>query len=76
MSKNDRHVVKDGDHWAVRARGAQRASVRADTQAQAQQAANRIVENAGGGEVIVHGVDGKIREKNTIGKSDPYPPAG
>ena len=28
----------------------------------------------GGGEVRIHGTDGKIRNSNTIGKPDPNPP--
>lgn len=73
---NRRHVVpgKDGG-WDIKAPGAQRSSGHADTQKQAQDRAREIVRNAGGGEVVTHGRDGKIRDSDTIRPgSDPYPP--
>jgi Uncharacterized protein conserved in bacteria (DUF2188) len=70
-----RHVVKDGDDWVVRKPGAERASARLDTQREADQRAAEILRNAGGGERITHGVDGKIRSKDTIAPgNDPNPP--
>ena len=70
-----RHVVKDGDDWVVRKPGAERASARLDTQRAADQRAAEILRNAGGGERITHGVDGKIRSKDTIAPgNDPNPP--
>ena len=70
-----RHVVKDGDDWVVRKPGADRASARLRTQREADRRAAEILRNAGGGERVTHGVDGKIRSKDTIppGK-DPNPP--
>jgi hypothetical protein len=75
---SDRHVVpaKDGG-WDVRAPHARRASAHADTQADAIDRGCAIVHNAGGGELLIHGRDGKIRQKDTIEPgNDPYPPAG
>ena len=70
-----RHVVKDGDDWVVRKPGAERASARLDTQREADQRAAEILRNVGGGERITHGVDGKIRSKDTIVPgNDPNPP--
>jgi hypothetical protein len=70
-----RHVVKDGDDWVVRKPGAQRASARLDTQSEADQRAAEILRNAGGGERITHGVNGRIRSKDTIAPgNDPNPP--
>ncbi|MDQ5821105.1 MAG: DUF2188 domain-containing protein [Actinomycetota bacterium] len=70
-----RHVVKDGDDWIVKKPGADRASARRDTQREADQRAAEILRNAGGGERITHGVDGKIRSKDTIAPgNDPNPP--
>lgn len=70
-----RLVVKDGDGWVVRKPGAQRASARLDTQREAHRRAAEILRNAGGGERITHGVDGRIRSKDTIAPgNDPYPP--
>lgn len=46
--------------------GGSRASAHTDTQAEAISRAREIVGNAGGGEVTIHGRDGKIREKDTV----------
>lgn len=67
MSKpNSRHIVKRGDDWAVVKPGASRASATAPTQAQAQARARQILGNDGGGEMLTHGIDNKIRAKDTI----------
>jgi hypothetical protein len=62
--------------WDAVKDGAKRASSHHDKQAEAHKAANRYAENSGGGEVRIHGRDGKIRDTTTIGKSDPFPPRG
>jgi hypothetical protein len=76
--KNSRHVVpnpKGG--WDVEKPGANRASAHTDTQKDAIQRASEIVHNSGGGEVRIHGRDGRIRDSNTIVPgNDPYPPKG
>lgn len=70
-----RHVVKDGDDWVVRKPGAERVSSRHDTQREADRRAAELIGNAGGGERITHGVDGRIRSKDTIPPArDPNPP--
>jgi hypothetical protein len=77
MSKdNDRHVVPNPDGgWDVKAPGADRASGHFDTQADAQDRAREIVQNVGGGEVVTHGQDGRIRDSDTIAPgNDPFPP--
>lgn len=77
MSKDsDRHVVpKSGGGWDVKAPNADRASSHHDTQAEALDRAREIVQNAGGGEVVTHGRDGRIRDSDTIAPgSDPFPP--
>jgi hypothetical protein len=75
MGNNDRHVVKDDDGWAVRKPGSSRASAKADTQAEAINRARKIVQNVGGGEVKIHGRDGKIRDSDTVPPgNDPNPP--
>lgn len=73
---NDRHVVPNPDGgWDVRKEDAQRTSAHADTQADAIARARDIVHNAGGGEVVIHGRDGAIRDKDTIPPgNDPNPP--
>jgi hypothetical protein len=74
-----RHIVRDpetGD-WRVVAPHSERASAVLPTQAEAYDRAREILENAGGGEAVVHDRHGQIREKNTIPPAkDPYPPAG
>ena len=68
---------KDKDDWSATKAGASRASARADTQDEAVQAANDFARNSGGGEVNIHRKDNnQIRDKNTIGKDDPFPPKG
>lgn len=67
MGKNDRHVVKNPQGgWDVKAPGADRASANERTQADAERRAKEIVGNVGGGEVVIHGRDGRIRDKNTV----------
>jgi hypothetical protein len=75
-SSNNRHVVpntKGG--WDVKAPGAKRASAHTPTQPQARQRAKEIVSNHGGGEVRIHGKDGRIRDSDTVAPGrDPNPP--
>lgn len=78
VQKGSRDVVpnpKGG--WDVKRPGAERASSHHDTQAEAIDRGREIVHNAGGGELRIHGKDGKIRDSNTIAPgNDPYPPRG
>lgn len=73
---SDRHVVPNpAGGWDVQKPGAGRASTHHDTQAEAIGRAREIVGNAGGGEVVVHGRDGKIRDSDTVAPGrDPFPP--
>ncbi len=77
MSNNNRrHVTPDPDGgWNVTAPGATRRSAHTDTQAQAVDRARDIVRNAGGGEVVIHGRDGRVRDSDTVFPgNDPNPP--
>lgn len=76
VKANNRHVVPSRDGgWDVRAPHARRASAHADTQAEAARRAREIVGNLGGGEVIIHGRDGRIRDSDTVAPgNDPFPP--
>lgn len=71
-----RHVVpnpKGG--WDVKAPGASRASAHTRTQAAAEARAKQILGNAGGGEAVIHGRDGHIRDSDTVAPgNDPNPP--
>ncbi|WP_407341948.1 DUF2188 domain-containing protein [Pengzhenrongella phosphoraccumulans] len=59
-------VYKDGDAWKAKRDDASRASSSHDTQADAVSAARGYLGNQGGGELKIHGTDGKIRAKDTI----------
>lgn len=73
-NRRRRHVVKRPDgRWANKAEGARRAASVHGTQAEAVDAARKVARNAGGGEVIIHAADGRIRDADTIGH-DPSPP--
>jgi len=73
---NDRHVVPNPDGgWDVKGPGAGRASSHHDLQADAERRAKEIVGNLGGGEVRIHGRDGRIRDSDTVAPArDPNPP--
>ena len=72
----ERHVVQRPDgSWATVAHHADRASAVHSTQADAIDRAKEIVDNAGGGEVRIHGRDGSIRDSVTVSPgNDPCPP--
>jgi hypothetical protein len=76
MAKGDVHVVwrDDDSKWAVEKEGISRASSLHDTKESAAMAGreNAINERS---ELLIHGKDGKIQERNTY-KQDPYPPRG
>jgi hypothetical protein len=75
-STNRRHVVPNpSGGWDVVRGHAERRSAHASTQAQALDRARKIVSNLGGGEVVTHGKDGRIRDSDTIPQGkDPFPP--
>ncbi len=78
MSKpTDRHVVPNSKGgWDVVAPNSNRASSHLDTQRDAIDRAREIVENLGGGEVVIHRPSGQIRDSDTVPHgNDPYPPA-
>ena len=76
MSKNqNQHVTPHPfGGWQVKGAGKARATVRRKTQAEAYKVAKEIAINKHS-EVIVHGKNGRIREKNSFG-NDPFPPKG
>lgn len=68
--------MSTGD-WSAKRAGASRATARFRTQADADDAARGFAKNSGGGEVRVHRKDNnQIRNTDTIGKTDPFPPRG
>ncbi len=73
MGKNQ-HIVKHPKGWAVKGAGNEKATVVTDTQAEAIKIGREIAINQQS-ELIIHGTDGKIREKNSYGNDD-FPPKG
>lgn len=71
-SKKDVHVVPHENGWATRRQGADRVGSTHDTQADAIDAARqRAIRDRA--EVVIHGRDGRIRDKDSYG-NDPNPP--
>lgn len=74
MSKRNQHVVPHPMGWAVKPARGQRASSIHTTQQQARERAREIARNQRT-EMLVHGRNGRIRERNSYGR-DPHPPTG
>ena len=71
------HVIKDGTtkSWEIKKEGASHRSGVAPTQREAEKIAKAFSHNSGGGEVRIHGLDGKIRDSDTVSPAkDPHPP--
>jgi hypothetical protein len=75
------HVTKPygADAWHITREGAGRPERTARTEAEAEKVAHELVLSSGGGELVVHtesgpNAPGVIRKKDTLGKSDPFPP--
>jgi len=74
MTGKNQHVVPHAGGWAVRGAGNSRATSVHETQSGAISQAREIARNQGS-ELLVHGRNGRIRERDSYG-SDPYPPKG
>lgn len=74
MTKRNQHVVPRNDGWAVKGAGAERATVVVNTQQEAIERARNIARYQGT-ELLIHGRDGRIRERDSHGK-DEFPPKG
>jgi hypothetical protein len=74
MSGKNQHVVPHDSGWAVKGAGNSKATSVHSTQADAIQQAREIAQNQES-EMLIHGQNGKIRERNSYG-NDPYPPKG
>lgn len=76
MPRNERHVVPNPEGgWDVKAPGADRSSSHKPTQGEAIDRAREIVGNSGGGEIVIHGRNGQIRDSDTVSPGhDPNPP--
>lgn len=62
------HVSKDKEtgRWNIQKEGGQRSSGSSNTQKEAEKLAKEYAANSGGGEVRIHGLDGKIRDSDTV----------
>lgn len=70
----NQHVVPHPDGWAVKPAGGSRATSIHRTQAEATDAARQTARNQQS-ELLIHGRDGRIRERDSHG-NDPHPPTG
>lgn len=62
------HVSKDKvtNKWNIQKEGGQKLSGSANTQKEAEKIAKQFSANSGGGEVRIHGLNGKIRDSDTV----------
>ncbi len=74
MGKSQHVTPHPKGGWQVKGAGNSKATARTTTQAEAIYIAKNIAVN-NKSELVIHGTNGKIREKNSYGK-DPYPPKG
>lgn len=75
MSKGkNQHVVKHPDGWAVKGANNSKATKVTNTQKEAIDIARGIARNQES-ELLIHGRNGRIREKDSHG-NDTYPPKG
>lgn len=74
MSGKNQHVVPHNGGWAVRGEGNSRVTSEHRTQGDAIDAGRAIAQRQHS-ELVIHGRDGKIRDKDSHGH-DPYPPKG
>lgn len=74
-NKNNHWITPKEKGWGDVREGNQRPSRVYPTQKEAFDAARESAKKEGG-EVFIQNRHGKIRERNTYGKTDPYPPKG
>ena len=74
MAGKNQHVVKRDEGWAVRGEGHTKDTSHHRTQKEAADAARQIAQNQKS-EVLIHGRDNLIRERDSYG-NDPHPPKG
>lgn len=74
--RNERHVVPNPNGgWDVKQPGKPRPTSHHETQGAAEAQAKGDLQRSGGGEAVIHGRDGRIRDKDTVAPAhDPNPP--
>lgn len=70
------HVARNQNGlWEALRENADRVSGYYSTQREAESEAKEFSANSGGGEVRIHGLDGRIRDSDTVSPAnDPFPP--
>lgn len=74
MNRNQHVTPHPNGGWQVKGAGNSKATKRTATQAEAVKIARSIAVNQKA-ELLIHGENGRIREKNSYG-NDPFPPKG
>ena len=74
MGKNQHVTHRPDGNWQVKGAGNSKATVVTSPPRDAIKVATRIARNQKS-EMLIHRLDGTIREKNSYG-NDPYPPKG
>lgn len=74
MAGKNQHVVPDSGKWTIRGAGNSRRTATYDTQREAIDRAREIARNQES-ELLIHGRNGRIRERDSYGP-DSYPPPG
>jgi len=72
MGKRNQHVVPHKKGWAVKREGSTRATKVTSIKKDAEKVARKIARNQRS-ELLIHGRDGKIQDKDSFG-NDPCPP--
>lgn len=68
VSKN-----KETGKWDIQKEKGSKSSGSANTQKEAEKIAKEYAANSGGGEVRIHGLDGKIRDSDTVAPGNESP---
>ena len=74
MGKNQHVTPHPAGGWQVKGEGNSKATVRTSTQKEAIDRARAISRNQGS-ELVIHRLNGMIRDKDSHGR-DPFPPIG
>lgn len=72
MAKKNQHVVPLGNGWAVKGEGSKKFTVITESQKDAITVAREIAKN-NKSELVIHGKDGKIRDKDNFGNDPDLP---
>lgn len=70
---NERHVVPDHGGWAVTKASNGRFDSHHATKREAIDRARTVISTIGGGELFVHGRDGRVRDRDTVFSKTPAP---